>query len=121
MKSVINRIAIGLVITALTSVMAFAKSKSETVTLVSNVQVNGTIVKKGTYDMRFDEKTSELSFWKGSKVVAKSAVRVEQRTDKAKTTELRSVGTGDEAQLLSVTFGGSDKNIVLGQGTAANK
>lgn len=121
MKSVINRITIALVITALTSVMAFAKGKSETVTLTSNMQVNGTLVKKGTYDVKFDEQTSELSFVKGSKVVAKSVARIEKRTGKAKNIELRSIGTGDEAQLLSVTFGGTDQNIVLSQGTATNK
>jgi hypothetical protein len=120
MKSGINRMVIALVITALTSVMAFAKGKSETVTFVTNMQVNGTLVKKGTYDVKFDEQTSELSIVKGSKVVAKSATRIEKRNGKAKNIELRSVRTGDEAQLLSVTFGGSDQNIVLSQGTATN-
>lgn len=113
MKSKANRIVIALVITAMTSVLASAKSKKETVTFLSNMQVNGTLVKKGTYIVKFDEQTSELSILDGSKVLAKSMVRVEKRDRKAKIFELRSIGQGTETQLVSVTFAGTDQNIIL--------
>lgn len=115
MKSKANRIVIALLITAMTSFLAFAKSKKETVTFLSNMQVNGTLVKKGTYIVKFDEQTSELSILDGSKVLAKSMVRVEKRDRKAKAFELRSTGKGTETQLVSVTFAGTDQNIILNQ------
>jgi len=51
MKSILNRIAIALVITSLTSVMAFAKTKTEMVKFDSDIKVNGTVVSKGVYLM----------------------------------------------------------------------
>ena len=115
MKSGAKRTVVALLIAVMTSAMAFAKSKKETVTLPSDLSVNGTLVKKGTYEVKFDEQTNELSILKGSKVVAKATARVEQSGDKARSFEIRSSGGGDAAQLVAVRFGGSSQSIVLNQ------
>jgi hypothetical protein len=113
MKSLINRIAIALLITSLASVSVFAKAKKETVKLLTDIKVNGTTVKKGVYDLKFDDQTGELSIMKGSKVIARATASSSKRDRKAQTLELRTTGNGDEMQLLSVAFTGSEENLVL--------
>jgi len=113
MKSLVNRLVAIVVLGALASVAGFAKEKKQTLTLTNDVKINGTEVKKGEYELVFNEQTGELSIMKGKTLVAKTSARLEKRDKKAKSTEVRSSGTGDDASLLSVTFGGSDQSIVL--------
>ena len=119
MKSFVNRITIALIVVALASVAAFAKTKRETITFPNNIKVNGTVVKQGTYDLKFNEETNELSILKGGKVVAKTNVRTEKGT-KAKSLQFSSIGSGEDRQLLSVTFSGSDQKVVVSGGEAAS-
>jgi len=78
---------IALIVCALAAVTAFAdKTKKEHVTLVSDVMVNGTLVKAGEYDVRFNEETGELAILKDGKVKAKTSARLEVRNEKAKNT-----------------------------------
>ena len=120
MNSRVNRILVVLLITVMTGVMALAKSKKETVTLISDLKVNGTLIKKGTYSVSFDQESSELSILKNGKVIAKAPVRVEKRESKARTFEIRTTGSGDEAELTGVSFGGSDENIMVTPDAAKN-
>ena len=113
MKSILNRIAIALLITSLASVAAFAKTNKAKVTFDEDIKVNGTLVKKGVYDVRFDDKTGELSTEKGKTVVARVAANVEKRDKKAARLQLRTIGRGDDTQLTGVTFSGSDENLIL--------
>ncbi|HKY30297.1 MAG TPA: hypothetical protein VJM12_20365 [Pyrinomonadaceae bacterium] len=119
MKSFVNRITIALVIVALSSVAAFAKTKRATITFPNNIKVNGTLVKQGTYDVKFDEAANELSILKGGKVIAKANTRAEKGM-KADSLQFSSTGSGDERQLLSVTFSGSDQKLVVSGGEAAS-
>lgn len=119
MKSFVNRITVALVIVALASVAAFAKTKKDTVTFPTDIKVNGTLVKQGTYDLKFNEETNELSVLKNGKVIAKANTRTEKGT-KARGTQFISIGSGDERQLLSVTFGGSDQRVVVSGSEAAS-
>ncbi|MEP6570050.1 MAG: hypothetical protein ABJC10_09770 [Acidobacteriota bacterium] len=113
MKTIVNRIAFALLITSLASVFVFAKSKKETVNFPTSIKVNGTLVSKGVYDLKFDDKTGELSIMKGSKVIAKAMTSVGKRNRKAHSLEVRTTGSGAETQLTSVAFSGSDENLVL--------
>src|SRR5258707_15330777 len=96
MKTLLNRIAFALLITALASVAAFSKGKTEKVTFQTNIKVNGTLVKQGVYDLKFDDKTGELTIMKGSKVIAKANTSAAKRDRKAETLEIRTSGSGDE-------------------------
>jgi len=118
MKSFFNRISMALLITALGGVSVFAKTKTETVTFPTNFKVNGTLVNKGVYDVKYDDQTGELMIVKSGKVIARSAVSVEKRDGKARQFEFRSTGSGDDTQLTGITFAGADQNVVVGNSAA---
>ena len=113
MKSIVSKVAAVVMVGALTSVVAFAKVHKEKVTFDSDIKVNGTVVKKGTYDVKFDDESGQLSITKNGKVVAQAMAKVEQREKKANDFQLRSTTNGDETNLIGVTFNGSDKNVVI--------
>ena len=113
MKSIVSKIVTVVMVGALTSVVAFAKVQKEKVTFDSDIKVNGTVVKKGTYELKFDDESGQLSITKNGKVVAQAMAKLEQREKKANDFQLRSTTTGDETNLIGVTFGGSDKNVVI--------
>ena len=118
MKSIVNRMLVVLMVGALTSVVAFAKTQRHRVNFDNDMKVNGTLVKKGTYDIKFDDETGQLSIMKNGKVVAQAMTRVEARTKKSNDFQLRSTTSGDETQLVGVTFGGSDKDVLITNGGA---
>ena len=113
MKSIVSKMVAVLMVGALTGVVAFAKVHKEKVTFDSDIKVNGTVVKKGTYDVKFDDESGQLSITKNGKVVAQAMTKLEQRENKANDFQLRATTNGDETQLMGVTFGGSDKNVVI--------
>ena len=120
MKSIMNRMVVVLVVGALTSVVALAKVLKHRVTFDNDIKVNGTLVKKGTYDVKFDDETGQLSIAKNGKVVAQAMAKLEPRSKKADDFQLRSSGTGDDTQLVGVTFGGQDKDVVITNSGASN-
>ena len=84
MKSLLSRIAMALLIASLASVSAFPKTNKRTVAFQSDISVNGTLVSKGVYDLKFDDKSGELSIMKDNKVVARATASVEKRDRKAR-------------------------------------
>ncbi|HET7114295.1 MAG TPA: hypothetical protein VFI57_11670 [Pyrinomonadaceae bacterium] len=118
MKSIVNRIVVVVMVGALTSVAAFAKTQKHRVTFDNDIKVNGTLVKKGTYEVKFDDETGQLSINKNGKTVAQTMAKLEARAKKANGFQLRSVGNGDETELVGLTFGGSDKDVVITSGGA---
>ena len=116
MKSMVSKMMAVLMVGALTSVAAFAKVHKEKVTFDSDIKVNGTVVKKGTYDVKFDDESGELSITKNGKTVAQAMAKLEQREKKASDFQLRSTTDAGETNLVGVTFGGSDKNVVITSG-----
>ena len=113
MKSILNRIMVVLLVGALTVVVALAKVQKEKVTFENDIKVNGTLVKKGTYEVKFNDETGQLAIVKNGKTVAEAMAKVEPRAKKANDFQLRSTVNGNETQLIGVTFGGSNKDIVL--------
>ena len=118
MKSIASRMLVVLMVGALTSVVALAKVQKHTVTFDNDIKVNGTVVKKGTYDVKFDDESGQLSIVKNGKVVAQAMARLENREKKANDFQLLSTVNGDETQLIGVTFGGSDKDVRITNGGA---
>ena len=119
MKSIVNRMLVVMLVGALTGVVALAKVHKEKVTFENDIKVNGTLVKKGTYDVKFDDATGQLSLSKQGKVIAEAMTRTEQRNKKAVDFQVRSTGSGNEMQLVGVTFGGSDKDIMIANSGAS--
>ena len=118
MKSIVNRIVVVLMVGALTSVAAFAKVHKHSVIFENDTKVGGTVVKKGTYDLKFDDQSGQLSIIKNGKTVAQTMAKLEARAKKANGFQLRSVGEGDQTELVGLTFGGSDKDVVVTGGGA---
>ena len=118
MKSIVNRIAVVVMIGALASVAAFAKTHKHRVTFENDIKVNGTVVKKGSYEVKFDDATGQLSINKNGKAVAQAMAKLEDRDKKANGFQLRSVGNGNETELIGMTFSGSDKDVVITGGGA---
>ena len=119
MKSIVNRIVVVVMIGALASVAAFAKTHKHRVTFENDIKVNGTLVKKGSYDVKFDDETGQLSIIKNGKTVAQAMAKLEARDKKAGDFQVRSTGNGDESQLLGVTFGGSTQDVVISNNGAS--
>jgi hypothetical protein len=108
-----------LVIGALASISALAagdkgKVEKKTITFPEDVMVNGTLVKAGEYEVKFDEGTNELSIMKGGDVKAKTPAHIEARSEKARNTALRTIEKGGAIELLGVTFGGSTRDVMVG-------
>jgi hypothetical protein len=101
------------VVGALSSVVALAKVHKQKVNFASDIKVNNTLVKKGTYDVKFDDETGQFTVSKNGKVVAQSMAKTEPRDSKASDFQMRSTGSGDTLQLLGVTFGGQEKNVII--------
>lgn len=118
MKSIIKRFTIALLLTSLMSVAAFAKTKSETISFPTSIKINGTLVEKGVYDLKYDEQAGELTIIKEKKIIARSTTSVEKRDRKARVFEFRSSGKGDDAQLTRITFAGADHDVVIGNSQA---
>ena len=113
MKSTVNRMVAIVMVGALTAVVAFAKVHKHRVTFDNDMKVNGTLVKKGNYEIRFDDENGQLSIVKSGKVIAQATAKVEPRDKKADDFQLRSTSAGNELQLTGVTFDGWDKDIVI--------
>lgn len=119
MKSIMSRMLVVLMVGALTSVAALAKVHKHKVTFEEDIKVNGTVVKRGSYDVKFDDETNQLSILKNGKVVAQAMARIESRAKKANDFQLRSTNKDSEQQLTGVTFGGSDKDVVITESGAS--
>lgn len=113
MRKTANRLMMLLALCTLMSAAALAKGKSERVTLPQDVVINGTLVKKGEYNLKFDEQTGELLFLKGKKVVARTSARLEKRERDAQRTEFGTILDGDTRTLRSITFRGERESIVM--------
>ena len=113
MKSFVRRLGVAFAVCALTGIMAFAEVKSDKVTFSQDVTVNGTVVKKGTYKIMFDDQTGELSIiTKDKNTVAKTKARAEKREGKAYRTEVNSSQKDNVQHLRSITFGGETVDAV---------
>jgi len=119
MKSIVNRIMVVVMVGALASVAAMAKTHKQKVTFDNDIKVNGTLVKKGSYDLKFDDETGQLSIVKNGKTIAQTMTKLESRDTKANQFQVRATTSGDEKQLVGVTFGGWDKDVIVTNGGAA--
>ena len=121
MKFLINRLFVVLVLIAMTGVVALAEGKSKSVTFSQNVTVNGTLVKRGTYKVTFDEQSNEIVIERNGKTVAKAAARAEKRDQKVERTEVNTRKNAGVVELSSITFGGDDQSIVVGSGSGSSQ
>lgn len=121
MRKMVNLLVIVAVVCLFSTLTVFGKDKSEYITLPQDVTINGTLVKRGEYKLKFDEKSGELLLMKGSKVVARTAARIEKREEKAARTEFNTVTNGSQSELRGITFRGDTDKIVISGNTASSQ
>jgi len=112
---------IGLVlVAAIVGGVASAKEIKKEVTFSKPIVVNGTIVKKGTYDAVFDDQTNELSIVKGNKVVARAQAQLEKREQRDRADYLtRQEGDSTNAVLLGIVFKGRNRATIVNSSESA--
>jgi hypothetical protein len=113
MKSILNGLMVSCLLIAVAGTAAFAKTKRSQILLASDTKVNGTLVKKGMYQVVFDDETGELSLLKGAKLIVKTAARLEPRDQKTRGVEVQTTSDGMDQKLVSVAFGGSEQKVVV--------
>ncbi len=101
-------------------VSAVAKTRKESISFSTNTTVNGTLLKKGTYQLKFDDAKGELAIIKDGKVVAQASTTTAKRDDKAPEFELQLSGLGAEKKLVGLAFAGEEQNIVITNAAASN-
>jgi hypothetical protein len=122
MKSFLKGTFAALVICALASIAGAAgkdKIRTESVTFASDIMVNGTLVKAGSYQIKFNEQTGELSILKDGKVKARTTAQLQARNRKATDTAVKTLDKGGVAELIGFSFGGSKQDLVVGAGSGA--
>jgi hypothetical protein len=119
MKDILNRVVVALLFVIVASAPTFAKVHKSKITLKADTKVGEVLVKKGTYDVRFDDQTNEVSLWKGRKVVATSSVQTEPLTSKYPNSAHIVNLENDGARLTGIIFGGTSQTVVLKPATQA--
>jgi hypothetical protein len=121
MKKFLSGVLLAGIVSTMSVCMAFADNKKDTIKFHVDVTVNGVLVKKGTYEVAFDEKTNEVAIMKGKEVIAKTTGRLEKRPKAARTTEYQTAEHNNADVLVSITFAGDKEEIVMGEGGTAGK
>ena len=115
MKLLINGLMVACLLVTLAGATAFGNTRKSDIAFSADTKVNGTLVKKGKYEVVFDDQSGELSIFKGAKLIAKTSARLEKRDRKARSTEVQTILDGMDQKLVSITFSGSPENVVVGQ------
>ena len=111
---IIKTIAMTSVLCALVGTVALAKTRSHLVDFDQDTMVNGTLVKKGEYQAKFDEQANELTFFKNGRGIATAVVKEEPLSTKAPETSIETRTGGNGAIFTKVTFGGDRYSLLLG-------
>lgn len=115
MKKNLTRIALALVLCAVSGVVVLAKEKSRLVSFGSDFVVGSTQVKAGTYRVTFNTETNELSILekKSRAVIAKVTARLEKREGSSNILDMRWATRDNSQVLIGITFPGDSQNIVV--------
>jgi hypothetical protein len=113
MKSIVSHVATACLLITMACTVTFAKEKKSSIALSADTKVNGVLVKKGMYEVVFDDQSGELSILRGTKLIVKTAIRLEKRAQRARNVEVQTVLEGMEQKLVSISFDGSDQNLVV--------
>ena len=109
-KMLMTLVAMALVTTGLT--MVEAKDRSKTITFINDVMVNGTLVGKGTYDIRFDSETNEVAVISKGRQIATTRVEV-RLTDRKNLHNSAGYVERDNTRVLTTLSFEGDKRILL--------
>jgi len=111
---------IALLVFAVTmSLSAFAGSKPESITLLHDVQLNGTTIPAGDYTVKYDTNGSTclVKVMKGSKTVATANGELKQLTNKPAHNQVVLDDTGSGPAVSEMDFSNTSTAITFGSNT----
>ena len=102
------RIALALLVLASVSTAALAGVRTRNVNFDTDVNVGSTLVKKGKYQVSFDQDTNELTITRSGKVVARTTAGIEEveRAGKYRPAYTSFVAKDKSEHLTAVDLGG---------------
>ena len=109
-KMLMTLMAVALMTAGLT--MVEARDRSKTITFLNDVTVNGTLIQKGTYDVRFDSESNEVTISRNGRPVASTKVDIKLTDRKNPHNSAAYVERDNMRVLTSITFEG-DKRVLL--------
>ncbi|MDQ3920370.1 MAG: hypothetical protein M3348_18055 [Acidobacteriota bacterium] len=117
-KSVCAALALALV--ALCVGTASAKVKTRKLTFGSDFWLGETLVKKGTYNVSYDDKANEITVADKQATVARASVRAEAREGGTAVWDVTLAPKGDGLALTRLAFPGDRQALIVGETSASN-
>ena len=108
-------VRLALLVLALTvALSAFAKPRSESITLYHDASVNGTNLPAGNYVVKYDidGTNAQVKFMQGSKEVASAPAQLKTLPKKAASNQI--VLNNEGRSISEIDFGGKDTAITFG-------
>lgn len=117
-KMLMTLMAVTLMTAGLT--MAEARDRSKTITFLNDVTVNGTLIQKGTYDVKFDSESSEVTISRNGRQIATTKVEV-RLTDRKNPHNSAAFIEKEKARILtSISFEGDKRVLIVNQDAATH-
>lgn len=120
MKKVFNLVMVLVASVVFFNGLAYAEGKGKKVDISRDVVVNGTEVKKGKYEVTFDEEKQEMSLWKGDKLVARSNARKGLLKNKATLSQLMTTKQNQNDMLKGIILAGEQETILINTNNTVN-
>jgi len=107
---------------SLSGVAALAQEKNlkEHFTFEDDVKINNTVIKKGTYLVRFDAGTGEMSILNGDKVIARAKATVHMNDKKFRNDALLTTTTPEGPKVTALRLGGQREELTIGEDVAGS-
>ena len=119
MKQFVNRMVVVFAVAIITSAAALANTTKKEVTFGEAVTVNGVVVKQGSYEVRFDDETNQLTISRGRKVIASAEAHLEKVEGNSHGQYVTRAETNDATEppvLISITLKGRNRATIVNSG-----
>jgi hypothetical protein len=113
MKKIFNLVMVLVASVIFFNGLAYADGKGKKVEISQDVVVNGVEVKKGKYEVKFNDETREMSIWQGDKMIAKADARKGLLKNKAVSTKLMTSKQNQNSLLRGIILEGEQETILL--------
>jgi hypothetical protein len=113
MKKVFNLVMVLVASVIFFNGLAYADGKGKKVEFSQDVVVGGVEIKKGKYEVKFDDVTREMSIWQGDKLIAKADARKGVLKNKAISTQVMTSKQNQSSVLRGIILAGEQETILL--------
>lgn len=119
-KSLFFTLATAFAIALFGYVAVEAKDRSKNVTFMNDVTVGETVIPKGTYNVKFNSNTNEVTFQQNGRLVATTRVEVQPTTRKNPHHSAGFVELEKGRLLKTLSFQGDQRVLVIADGVGSN-